>query len=378
MSEQRPNVFPKNTNTTQNTVQGTEPTLPQISVDSEYTAKRLQVAEEVYTNSKTEAGFDNAVEQMRIRTEEQVKLRNQALQNNIDATKKYETQFNAMANTTKPEPKVIASAPKPVINTNFTMDQTNSYIQQLSQPQFNMSFDVIPLPSGGKLYKNKKSSVKVAYMTTIDENILTSPNLLTSGEFLEILINRKLLETDIRYRDLHVGDRNAIMLWLRATSFGEMYPVTLFDEFEEPFEVEINLNDLKVKKLGAEPDENGYFDFTLPVSKNNIKFKLMTVGDLEDVEKRLLAEKEAGVPINNSSTYTLEKQIVEFDGEINKNSIREFIQTLRIGDAKALRNYINEIECGVDLNIEVGTPGGGSIKTFLPLNFKFFWPDISI
>ena len=158
MSEQRPNVFPKNTNTTQNTVQGTEPTLPQISVDSEYTAKRLQVAEEVYTNSKTEAGFDDAVEQMRIRTEEQVKLRNQALQNNIDATKKYETQFNAMANTTKPEPKVIASAPKPVINTNFTMDQTNSYIQQLSQPQFNMSFDVIPLPSGGKLYKNKSAA----------------------------------------------------------------------------------------------------------------------------------------------------------------------------------------------------------------------------
>jgi hypothetical protein len=30
-------------------------------------------------------------------------------------------------------------------------------------------------------------------MTTADENILTSPNLLQSGEFLEILINRKLL-----------------------------------------------------------------------------------------------------------------------------------------------------------------------------------------
>jgi hypothetical protein len=31
-------------------------------------------------------------------------------------------------------------------------------------------------------------------MTTADENILTSPNLLQSGEFLNVLINRKILE----------------------------------------------------------------------------------------------------------------------------------------------------------------------------------------
>jgi len=30
------------------------------------------------------------------------------------------------------------------------------------------------------------------------------------------------------------------------------------------------------------------------------------------------------------------------------------------------------------LNIEVRTPGGGSIKTFLPLNLKFFWPNIKL
>ena len=39
-------------------------------------------------------------------------------------------------------------------------------------------------------------------MTTADENILTSPNLLQSGEFLEILMNRKILEPGLRYKDL--------------------------------------------------------------------------------------------------------------------------------------------------------------------------------
>jgi hypothetical protein len=379
MSEQKPNVFPK----IQTPVPSTEPT-PNVSVDTDYTTKRMEVAQEVYTNSKTDAGFDDAVEAMRIRTEEQVRLRNEALKKNIDATKNYETQFNSIMDKPKPQqeqPKVIVPTKQTIttpIQTSFTMNTNDSYIQQLSQPQYNMSFDVLPLPSGGKIYKNKKSAVKVAYMTTADENILTSPNLVSSGQFLEILINRKLLENDIRYRDLHVGDRNAIMLWLRATSYGEMYPVTLLDENDVPFDTEVNLNDLKVIKLGAEPDSEGYFDFTLPVSKIQIKFKLLTVGDIEDIEKQLEIDKENGVPVNNTNTYALERQLIEVNSERNKGIIKDFIQTMRVGDAKGLRNYIDSIESGVDLNIEVGTPGGGSIKTFLPLNFRFFWPDISI
>jgi hypothetical protein len=91
-------------------------------------------------------------------------------------------------------------------------------------------------------------------MTTADENILTSPNLLQSGEFLNVLI-RKILEPDLRYNDLLVGDRNAIMIWLRATGYGEMYPVTLLDENGDAFDTELNLNELKTKELGAEPDD---------------------------------------------------------------------------------------------------------------------------
>jgi hypothetical protein len=241
-----------------------------------------------------------------------------------------------------------------------------------------MSFDLIPLPSEGKLYRSKKNNVKVAYMTTMDENILTSPNLLQSGEFLEILINRKLLESDIRYTDLHVGDRNAIMIWLRATSYGEMYPVTLFDENDEPFETEINLNELTIKKLGAEPDEEGLFSFELPISKYIVKFKLLTVGDIENIEKLLEEDKKNEIPVNNSNTYMLEKLIVDINGERNKGVLRDAIQTLRVKDIKDLKAYVDSIESGVDLNIEVGTPGGGSVKTFLPLNFKFFWPDIQL
>jgi hypothetical protein len=251
------------------------------------------------------------------------------------------------------------------------------YISQLSQPDYNTAFDVIPLPSKGKVYKDIKPSIKVSYMTTADENILTSPNLLQSGQFLEILINRKILEP-IRYKDLLVGDRNAIMIWLRATAYGEMYPVTLFDENDIPFDTEINLNDLKIKELGVEPDSEGLFDFTFPISKNRIKFRLLTCGLNDELEEILDKEKEMGIPVNNASTYRMERMIVEVNGERDRNLIRNFVNTVRIADAKAFNDYIDKIDCGVDMNIEVSTPGGGSIKTFLPINLNFFWPDFKL
>jgi hypothetical protein len=382
--DKRPNVF----NTTQNYQQQeqTEETQP-IGVDNDYEAQRLEVAEEIYSSSVNETGMA-AVEAMRQRTEEQMRLRDEMLMKNQEQTQSYQQKMehaNQRPVYTQPEPQVQKPVtPKEIksqvssINVSSTMNAPDPYIQQLSQPQFNTAFDVLPLPSEGKLYKNKKSSVKVAYMTAADENILTSPNLLQSGEFLEILINRKLLETDLRYKDLHVGDRNAIMIWLRATSYGEMYPVTIYDENGSPFDTEINLNELNVVKLNVEPDSEGYFDFQLPMSKINLKIKLLTIGDVDEIEAKVKRDEDNKIPVNNSGTYTLEKQIVDVGGNRDKNFIREFIQNLRIKDAKELREYINKIDCGVDLNIEVRTPGGGSIKTFLPLNLGFFWPDVQL
>jgi hypothetical protein len=252
------------------------------------------------------------------------------------------------------------------------------YIYELSQPNYNAPFDVLPLPSRGKVYKNKKPNIKLAYMTTADENILTSPNLLQSGQFLEILINRKMLDPSIRYENLTIGDRNAIMLWLRATAYGEMYPVTLLDELDEPFETEINLNELKEIELTAEPDENGEFTFELPVTKNIIKFKVLTCGDVDELERILEKEKENKVLVNNASTYKLERQIVEINGNRDKRYIKDFASSMRIADAKAFNEYVDSIESGIDLNINVQTPGGGSIATFLPLSVTFFWPNIRL
>ena len=291
----------------------------------------------------------------------------------------YQNQQNAgyTNNYVPPTPPPTPPVNNGFMGQNFGQNPSNinPYILELSQPNYNCPFDVIPLPSGGKTYKTKKPSIRVGYMTTADENILTSPNLLQSGEFLEILINRKIMEPELRYRDLLVGDRNAIMIWLRATSYGEMYPITVLDENNNPFDTEINLNDLKMKKLAVDPDQEGLFTFNFPLCKAQIKFKLLTMGDVEDIEKMVETDKANGLPVNNSTTYTFERMIVEVNGNRDRNVIRDFSNSLRIKDAKEFSDYLDKLECGVDMTITVGTPGGGSIETFLPLNFNFFWPN---
>lgn len=439
--DKKPNVFPKPE------TQQPANNLTEAERIAQYEAEKKAVTQHIYEQSASVPmtheelpndynvnGHANAVEMMRMRTqqqmyqkdsngmvqdpnlaekttgrfvqqsaeaknEEQMRLRDEQIRINEENIQRYQQQANEAATRDKSryntdiypqhntnqgyveQNNYVPPTPpsKPPVNTMENYGQNpsniNPQIIELSQPNYNAPFDVIPLPSKGKMYRTKKPNVKVAYMTTADENILTSPNLLQSGEFLEILINRKLLEPNLRYRDLTVGDRNAIMIWLRATAYGEMYPVTILDELGEPFDTEINLNELKTIESGVEPDEEGYFDFVLPLSKAHVKFKFLTVGDIDEIEERLSKEKENNVLINNASTYKMERQLVEVNGNRDKNYVKDFASSMRIADAKALNDYIDSIESGIDLTIEVTTPGGGSIATFLPLTTKFFWPN---
>ena len=63
------------------------------------------------------------------------------------------------------------------------------------------------------------------------------------------------------------------MIWLRATGYGEMYPILAYDEKDESFETEVNLSELKTVNLNVEADSEGLFDFTLPLSKKEVKSK---------------------------------------------------------------------------------------------------------
>tara|TARA_Y100001938_G_C8008076_1_gene388448 strand:- start:205 stop:972 length:768 start_codon:yes stop_codon:yes gene_type:complete len=250
--------------------------------------------------------------------------------------------------------------------------------QAQTEPTFEIPFDVIELPSKGVLYQGNISHVKVEYLTAADENILTSPNLLQSGKVIDYLLEQKIKQAGVSSSDLLVGDRNAIMIFLRATGYGEMYPVKLTDpENGQEFEYEINLSELKTKELGATPDEKGEFSFSLPRSKKEIKFRLLTAKDeseiLARVEKRSKIVKGS---VSNTLTYRLERQITEIDGNRDKAYIAKFVTVMPAFDSLKFREYVDEIEPGVDLNVEVESPTGNFFRTPLPITLQFFWPNL--
>ncbi len=245
-------------------------------------------------------------------------------------------------------------------------------------PEYAIPYDVLELPSQGIVYPNKKSTVKVEFLTAFDETVLTSPNISNSNNLLDILIKRKVKELGFDPLDLLVSDRVAILLFLRTTAFGPNYTQLVVDGDGDIKEGEIDLSNLKQKKLTVKPDNDGLFDFTLPNSKKNIKFKFLTGRDELDID--LVDKNYISKNVDNTSNklfFRMEKQIHSIDGVTDKIKLSNMLKSqFSLVDSRKLRSYIDEIEPGIDFNTVARFPGGGTVKTFLRFNTSFFFPDI--
>lgn len=255
--------------------------------------------------------------------------------------------------------------------------ENNSFMDPNFVPdEYKVPYDVIELPSQGLLYKNKKSSVKVEYLTAYDENILTSPNLLNSGKVLDVLLERKVKDLGFDTKELVSGDRMAILLYLRTTGLGNEYEQMVFDSTGNMVQATIDLTTIKSKNLTVKPDENNEFDFVLPVSNKKIKFRLLTQKDedeIDEIDKKLL-EKNNNVSTVNS--LRLERSIMEIDGERDKMKISHILKNLKIMDVRKFNKYVSDIEPGLDLNVTARTQGGESVATFLRIGRAFWNPEV--
>lgn len=305
-------------------------------------------------------------------------------------------------------------------------EKTNkmSYIPKKREFNNSVAFDVIPLPSKGQAYRNKIDRLQVAYLTANDENMFVSPNLYRDGLLIDYLLNEKVLDSGIDCGELLDGDRDAIVLWLRATGYGNDFPITATDrETGAEFEAVVDLSQIKFKDFNLESDDRGWFTFELPMTKDEIKFKFLSHRELEElkkseevesptsvknklmiiaddlrrfldndesmgkVEKQKLYEscrsiedwsediEEDGGFYVNTVTNRLEAQVMSVNGNTNRGFISDYVKNLNTRDSLALRKYINENEPGLDFNVEIEKPkslGGGSQTVFLSFDQFIF------
>jgi hypothetical protein len=239
-----------------------------------------------------------------------------------------------------------------------------------------VAYDVVSLPSQGVHYSNGKKTLRVAYLTAADENILTSPNLLQSDTVIDELLKRKILEKEFNVDELVDEDRQAVLIFLRNTAFGTEYSLELIDPVTKiSFETKVDLSVLKTKDFKLIADTNGEYEFFLPVTKKNITFKFLT--NAQEKELKLIKDtsKDVVIPLN---TKRLEMMIRSVDGNRDQMSIYQFIQSLPIKDSQEFKKFVSENKPGLDLIVDVIAPSGEKVPVLVDFGVEFFRPFYGI
>lgn len=249
----------------------------------------------------------------------------------------------------------------------------------MEKKQTQFPAEEVTLPSKGLLYPEdsplKKGIIEMKYMTAREEDILTNPNLIENGTVIDKLL-QSLIITPIDYNTLLTGDKDAILIAARVLGYGNEYTFEYKGE-----EITIDLNEVKDKPLDESLIVEGKneFSFTLPVSKKEITFKLLTHGDEQSISREIKGLKKINKNSSNDLTTRMKHIIISIDGDYEKKTIREFVDSQFLArDARELRNYIKKIQPSVDLSYDYEDQRGNITTIDIPVGIGFFWPDATI
>ena len=239
--------------------------------------------------------------------------------------------------------------------------------------------EVIDLPSGGKVYGKEsplaEGKLEIKYMTTKEEDILMSENLIKKGVVIDKLLDSLIVTKGVTTDNLVVGDKNAVLVAARILAYGPEYTVEVTNPNNQEQKVEhtFDLSQCPFKTISEDIDySDNSFEFTTPIGKTKIKFKLLTGVEEKQIEKDIEQTKKFGY--NAEISTRLRYTITEVDGDNKPETITAFSQNMLARDSVALRNYIQDISPDIDLTSEIEI-GGEPVSVSIPLTVGFFWPQ---
>ena len=271
-------------------------------------------------------------------------------------------------------------ASQPQTNIQSTMAPKKTFNPMIDE-EFLVPTDIVTLPSLGKFYPNGQKTVEIKYLTADDENILLNTDLIRSGRVLDALLDNCIVSEGISTEEMLAGDKNKILIDVRINGYGTDYEVDVIDpETGEPFTTTVDLSKLKSKTLEIEPDSLGEYTVKLPKFGVDVKFRFLTGEDEDILSKKEQASKNRKKGLNVSRTLTdrYVRQIMEVKGNRDKLYIQKFISAMPIKDSFFLREYIRELEPGINLNYEFTSPSGNVFEADVPLTTRLFWPSSKI
>ncbi len=225
---------------------------------------------------------------------------------------------------------------------------------------FRAPFDMLAFPSMGLFYPDHKSEILVRYLTGVEENILSAPLLAQTGKALDFVLNAVIMDKNVDPDKLLVADKNAIILFLRATAFGTNYPLYVnCNHCHTSGKTSFDLEQMVAKDIYSMPDEDGCFMYVLPKTKIagqnvEIKFRPLTYGDEKKLVQEIEMTKKKG--ITKSITLRLALQIQSINKITDKEFIYNFINKIPIIESKGLQDYIERVEPGIVNTVSIMCP----------------------
>ena len=239
--------------------------------------------------------------------------------------------------------------------------------------------EVIDLPSGGKVYGKEsplaEGKLEIKYMTTKEEDILMSENLIKKGVVIDKLLDSLIVTKGVKQEHLVLGDKNAVLVACRILAYGPEYTCEVTNPKNPDQQVEhtFDLSQCPFKTISEDIDySDNSFDFITPIAKTKLKFKLLTGVEEKQIEKDIEQTKKFGY--NAEISTRLRYTITEVDGDNKPETITAFSQNMLARDSVALRNYIQNISPDIDLTSEIEI-GGEPVSVSIPLTVGFFWPQ---
>lgn len=241
--------------------------------------------------------------------------------------------------------------------------------------EFTTPTEKVELPSKGLVYPKESplssGIIEMKYMTAKEEDILMNQSYIKKGVAIDKLL-KSLIVTEIDYDNLIVGDKNAIMVAARVLGYGPDY------NFEyEGEEHTIDLGQLENKPFDESSITPGLneFPYTLPYSKADITYKLLTNKDEKNINRELEGLKRLNKESSAELSTRLKFMITSVDGDRDISTIREFVdKRLLARDSKTLRKHIKNTQPDVDLTF---FPTSDSSGVNIPIGVSFFWPDLN-
>ena len=247
--------------------------------------------------------------------------------------------------------------------------------------------EVIDLPSRGLLYSEDSAlssgKVEMKYMTAKEEDILTTQSYIKQGIVLDKLFQSLIVSNGegkkVKYNELLVGDKSAIMIAARVLGYGKDYECEVVSPHSGEKQKEIiDLAILEEKEVDYNLYTKGQnkFSYTLPHSKRVVEFRFLCHGDEPNIQAEIKAAKKINRGVDPTLSTRLTYSILSIDGDTDRMAIRKFVQYQLLAlDSRALRGYMRDIQPDVQLNLTFECESTGEdFQMDLPIDTNFFWP----